>query len=79
MHRVSPCFRYSGLLRRSEHAKIPRHKHQDQEVGTVDLEEAARITGVDSLDITWALENEGVCEIERYTITEIFVGNELCQ
>jgi hypothetical protein len=26
---------------------------------TVDLEEAARITGVDGLDITWALENEG--------------------
>jgi hypothetical protein len=37
---------------------------------TVDLEEAARITGLEPADIERALENEGLCETERHTITE---------
>ena len=40
---------------------------------TVDLEEAARISRLDPDDIEWALENEGLCQTERYTITETIV------
>jgi hypothetical protein len=54
--------------------------HRTKKPTIVDLNEAARITGADSLDITWTLENEGLCETERYTIIEILVGwrNESC-
>jgi len=40
---------------------------------TVELEEAARISRLDPGDIEWALENEGLCQTERYTITETIV------
>jgi hypothetical protein len=53
--------------------------HRTKKSTIVELNETARITGVDNLDITWALENEGLCETERYTITEILASGDCCE
>jgi len=48
--------------------------HKTKKSVVVDLDKASSITRVDQEDIEWAIENEGRCETERYTIAEILVG-----
>ena len=52
------------------HEHVPRYRSLHPKLAHRDLEEASRIAELDPDEILWALEEEGICETDRFVVAD---------